>query len=436
MLGITTARSAPTAVALASPVLAIAGSLVAGAGLAVAFILLLAPGGSEPLITGSLLLAFGLGWGLMAALSTRFTAQPQGWAAVPALGLSLTGLGLIVVQPGPGAMDTLGWIWPPALAVLAGWMVVQVRHELTGRGRWLIVPVIAALSVFAIGGALTTVSTATSSGPAASAAGRMVDVGGRALYIECTGSGSPVVVLQSGLAESSTYWSRIAPTIAASTTVCAYDRAGHGRSDEASAPQDGTAIAADLHTLLERAELTGPFVLAAHSSGGPYTQVFATRYPESVAGVVFLDAQPAEAFTALPDYPATYRTLQLMYGLSPSLARIGILGPVLGLPADQSTVAAARNARDELGILPTALQQAQGLTSLGDRPLIVVTAGTGSQAGWLAAHERMAALSTDSAQRIVEAASHSSLITGHEADASSQAILDVIAAVREGSAVR
>lgn len=436
MLGITTAQRASTTERLASPVLAIAASLAAGGALAVVFVLLLAPTGTEPLITGSILVAFGLGWGLMAVLSTRFTAQPQGWTAVPALALGLAGLGLIAFQPGPGAMDTLGWVWPPALAVLACWMVVQVRRGLTGRGRWLVVPMIAALSVVAIGGGLTTIGHATGSGAATDAAGRMVDVGERALYIECTGSGSPVVVLQSGLAESSTYWSRIAPTVAVTTTVCAYDRAGHGRSDEANGPQDGTAIAADLHTLLERADLTGPFILAAHSSGGPYTQVFAARYPEAVAGVVLLDAQPAEAFTALPDYPATYRTLQLMYGASPSLARIGILGPVLGLPADQSTVAAARNARDELAILPTALQQAQALTSLGDRPLIVVTAGTGSQAGWLAAHELMAALSTDSAQRVVETASHSSLITGPEADASSQAILDVIVAVREGSAVR
>ena len=137
-----------------SPVLAIFGSLVAGAALAVALVFTLASGGSEPLVTGSVLFAFGIGWGLMAILSTRFSAQPQAWTAVPAAFLGSIGLGLIVFQPGPAVMDLLGWVWPPALGGLAIWMVAQVRRELRGRGRWLVVPVIATLLVFAIGGGL------------------------------------------------------------------------------------------------------------------------------------------------------------------------------------------------------------------------------------------------------------------------------------------
>ena len=74
-----------------SPVLAILGSLVAGAALAVALVFAPASGGSEPIITGSVLFAFGLGWGLMAFLSTRFSAQPQAWTAVPALFLGSSG---------------------------------------------------------------------------------------------------------------------------------------------------------------------------------------------------------------------------------------------------------------------------------------------------------------------------------------------------------
>ena len=146
-----------------SPVLAIFGSLVAGAALAVALLLSLASGGSEPVVTGSVLFAFGLGWGLMAFLSTRFSAQPQAWTAVPAMFLGSIGLGLIVFQPGPAVMDLLSWVWPPALAVLAIWMVIQVRRQLRGRGRWLVVPVIATLLVFAVGGGLATVSAATAS---------------------------------------------------------------------------------------------------------------------------------------------------------------------------------------------------------------------------------------------------------------------------------
>jgi pimeloyl-ACP methyl ester carboxylesterase len=182
--------------------------------------------------------------------------------------------------------------------------------------------------------------------------------------------------------------------------------------------------------------LSRPYVLVGHSSGGPYVRVFADRYPDQVAGMVLLDAQPADAFTALPDYPRTYRTLRMAYGLGPSLARIGLLGIVLGLPADQSTPAAARGARDELAALPSVLQQAQALTSLGDRPLVVVSAGSRPQGGWLEAQDRLARLSTNSVHRVLADATHTSVISGADAPASSQAIRDVVAAIRGGTPLR
>ena len=417
-----------------SPVLAIFGSLVAGAALAVALTVTLASGGSEPLVTGSVLFAFGLGWGLMALTSSRFSAQPQAWTAVPAAFLGFIGLGLIAFQPGPAVMDVLSCVWPPALVVLAIWMVIQVRGHLRGRSRWLVAPVIATLLVFAIGGGLATISAAASS-TVPSATGRMIDVGGHRLYVECTGSGGPEVILQAGLGASSSSWAGIAPAVAETTTVCSYDRAGHGRSDEAG-PQDGVALATDLHTLLERAGVPGPYVLVGHSSGGPYVRVYAARYPEQVAGMVLLDAQPADAFAALPNYPGFYATFRTVATLSPSMARIGLLGPLLGLSADESTAAAARGARDEFIALPTVLRQASALTSLGDRPLIVLTAAAEADPGWVAAQDNLPSLSTASIHRVMAAATHNSLISGVDTGASSQAILDVVASIQSGTALR
>jgi pimeloyl-ACP methyl ester carboxylesterase len=418
-----------------SPVPSILGSLAVGGLLAIGLVVGPASGGSEPVITGSVLFAFGLGWGLMALLSTRFSAQPQGWMAVPAAFLGLIGLGLIVVQPGPAAMDLISWVWPPALAVLAIWMVRQVRRQLRGRGRWFVVPVIAALLVFAVGGGLATLNAATGQGVSVGS-GQLIDVGGRRLYLECTGSGSPAVVLQAGLGASSASWGRIAPAVAATTTVCTYDRAGHGRSDEAAAPQDGVALATDLHTLLDRAGVPGPYVLVGHSSGGPYVRVFAGRYPDDVAGMVLLDAQPADAFAALPAYPGFYATFRTVATLSPSLARVGLLGPLLGLSANESTAAAARGGRDEFIVLPTVLQQSSTLTSIGDRPLIVVTAGAEADPGWVAAQESMPRLSTASVHRILATATHNSLVSGVDTPASIQAILDVLTSIRVGTALR
>jgi pimeloyl-ACP methyl ester carboxylesterase len=416
-----------------SPVPAIVGSLVAGAALAVVLVFTFAAGGSEPLVTGSVLLAFGLGWGLMGFLSTRFSAQPQRWTEVPAAVLGSIGIGLILFQPGPALMDFLGWVWPLAIAGLAIWMVIQVRANLRGSGRWLLVPVIATLFAFSIGGALTTLSAATAVAQAGT--GKMIDVGGHRLYIECSGSGGPAVILQPGLGATSSAWASIAPTVAATATVCIYDRAGHGRSDEAS-QQDGIALATDLHLLLERAGVPGPYILVAHSSGGPYVRVFAAQYPDDVAGMVLLDAQPADAFTALPQYPAVYANFRTVATVGPSLARIGLLGPIVGLPADESTVAIARGASEEILALPTALRESSALTSLGDRPLIVVTAAAEADPGWVAAQDALPRLSTASIHRVMASATHNSLMSGVDAPASAQAILDVLTAVRTGAPLR
>jgi hypothetical protein len=91
---------------------------------------------------------------------------------------------------------------------------------------------------------------------------------------------------------------------------------------------------------------------------------------------------------------------------------------------------------DEVIALPAALQQAQALTTIGDRPLVVLSAGSEIQAGWSTAQERMAQLSGNAAHRVVPTGTHDSVLIGADAPASAQAILDVLASVRTGSPVR
>jgi len=407
-------------------------SVVVGLALALVLAYLVAPDGSEALVTGSGLLAFGLGWALMARLSSRFSGQPQRWLYVPAAGLAGVGLVLVVLQPSAAFMDLLGWVWPVALVGLAVWMFAQIRRELRGAGRWLVGALTAVILLMALAGAAMTVSAASGSkaGP-----GQLIDVGGRRLYLECAGSGSPTVVLQAGAGGDSTAWKIIQPTIAATTTVCAYDRAGRGRSDDPPAPQDGTAIARDLHELLAKAGVPGPYLVVGHSSGGPYLRIYAAAYRADLAGMVLVDPQPATAFTALPDYPSTYEYLKLTGGLAPSLARIGLLGPIFGVGPTEATPRIARSYRDEIRMLPTALDQAEEVTTIGNVPLVIVSAGTGSQRGWAEAQEAQVGLSTNSAHRTVASATHESLLEGDSAP-SIEAILDVIAAVRDGAPVR
>src|SRR4051812_21926691 len=141
-----------------SPALAILLGIAAGGVLAVMLALLTARSGSEPVVTGSVLLAFGLGWAVMAWLTTRFSSQPQRWMYVPAAALAGVGAILVVLQPGPSVMDLLGWVWPVALAVLAMWMLVQLRRELHGVGRWVVGALVAALLLMSVGGGFMTVA--------------------------------------------------------------------------------------------------------------------------------------------------------------------------------------------------------------------------------------------------------------------------------------
>jgi hypothetical protein len=231
----------------------IAASLLTGAVLAAVLPLIVFAGAPEPVITGSALLGFAAGWAMLAVLSARMTDQPQRWAWGPAAGLGATGLGLLVLTPDDRVLTAAGWAWPPLLLALAAWTVLRVRRSLAaGRGRWLLYPVVALMAAAAVGGAIETVGIAADQ-RAYAMPGQLYDVGGHLLHLQCTGSGGPTVVLQSGLGEFSANWARIAPAVAGTTRVCAYDRAGQGWSEGAPRSQDGLAAAADLHTLLRRA---------------------------------------------------------------------------------------------------------------------------------------------------------------------------------------
>jgi len=427
--------------------LIVAGSIIAG--FVVVLVLVIGPfgGAQEHVIMGTALFGWALGWALLAVLSLRWTDQPQRWAVVPAAVMALAGGSLLIFRPDADAFKVLGWIWPPALIALAVWMTVQSRRNLRSpTRRFMLYPLFVAIVIAGVGGSYETIQEQVDRS-ATAMPGHLVDVGGRRLYVHCTGSGSPTVVLISGLAEASTYWGGwIAPAVARNTTVCAYDRAGQGWSDPPPSPQGGVAIAIDLHTLLERAQILGPYVVVGHSTGGAYARIFAARY-DQVAGMVMLDSQPNEAFTGLPDFPSFYTMIRPASALFPSLARLGVsrlvnqfISDPLPVPtrdeerALTSTANLNRIQRDEFAELPTTLKEAAALTTLGNRPLIVVTAAKGAQAGWLPLQDKMTGLSTNSAHRVLPDIDHPGLIHDSAGAAqASRAILDVVASVRSGT---
>lgn len=95
-------------------------------------------------------------------------------------------------------------------------------------------------------------------------------------------------------------WRRVQPAIAELTRACSYDRAGYGWSEVRAQPRDPERIAEELRALLNRADEPAPFVLAGHSIGGVFVRVFARRYPDDVAGLLFVDSTVVGPIAAVP----------------------------------------------------------------------------------------------------------------------------------------
>jgi pimeloyl-ACP methyl ester carboxylesterase len=402
-------------------------------------------GAEEHVVTGTVLAGFAASWALLAALTSRWTDQPQRWAKVPAAVMALAATILLTVAP---SGNEAGWVWPPVFLALVAWMVVRSRRDLRSRARvFVLYPVFAAMTLSAIGGAYETYRESTD--PTASAMpGRLVDVGDHALHINCTGSGRPTVVLEGGLGEPSTMMAGwVAPNVSVETRVCVYDRAGRGWSESAGHPQDGVEVATDLHTLLVRAGEPGPYVLAGHSAGGIYVLNFADNFPQDVAGVVLLDSMHPEQYERMASWPAFYETFRRASAVMPSLSRLG-LGRVVygtqygGLPEPQrqqeraflATPRHSRSVRDEFHTIRTAMDQAARLRTLGAVPLAVVTARRGAEADWFPMQDDLATLSTNSVHRFLDDATHATLVEDEDtARRSSRAILDVVDAARTGT---
>ncbi len=423
----------------------VAGSLATG--LIAALLLVAAPliPAEESAVTGAVLCGFALGWAMLVVLSVRFTDQPQRWAAAPALVMGLGGLLLVVF--GSSAREVLSWVWPPVVLGLAIWMIFRAHRLLRSRSRrWLLYPVLAILVLASVGGGCETVSEATDANYPMP--GQLIDVGGYRLHLNCTGSGSPTVVLQPGAGEMSSNMGWIAPAVARDTRVCVYDRAGRGWSEPADTRQDGAQIATDLHALLQRGHVPGPYVLTGHSFGGLYVSIFAARYPDEVAGMVLVDSSdPASAAKPAAASPADEESDNLIDRVSAlfsTSARLGLGRLYSQLDSDSlppqyrdevdanfETVSNLRSTIDEYIQGNASREQAASLHDFADKPLVVLTAGVGSDAIHLAAQNRLAALSTNSAHRVIDGASHQSLIANKEdAAATTEAILDVVASVR------
>jgi pimeloyl-ACP methyl ester carboxylesterase len=123
-----------------------------------------------------------------------------------------------------------------------------------------------------------------------------VDVGGYEMYLDCVGAGAPTVILEAGYDDVAETWSLVQPEVATFTRACVYDRAGLGQSDPGPEPRNSLQVVKELHALLDKADIEGPYILVGHSLGGMYARLFADRYQEDVVGLVLVDSSHIDQF--------------------------------------------------------------------------------------------------------------------------------------------
>jgi pimeloyl-ACP methyl ester carboxylesterase len=285
--------------------------------------------------------------------------------------------------------------------------------------------------------------------------GQRVDIGGYSLHLNCTGEGSPTVILEAGYGAWSTDWATAQPDLSKVTRTCSYDRAGLGWSDAGPAPRDPEHIAMELHTLLANAGIEGPYVLAGHSIGGKHIRMFTELYPDEVIGLVFVDArhESAEPVGRTPEQNKQDREA---YESSLNLYRVmrdSGLARIFGVPLSRMLVPGIENVPDDvqyenviLGVRESTLQtqiaespattysddQLRAARPLGNLPVVVLSAGKALQqtANWETVQKNLVALSNNSRWTIVENSLHN--IAFDDPGAVITAVQDVIQSAQSG----
>ena len=268
--------------------------------------------------------------------------------------------------------------------------------------------------------------------------GRLIDIGGRHMQIDCRGSGTPIVVFEAGLdTMGSLSWSAVHDAVATTTRACAYSRAGIMWSEPGDGKFAPDNVAHDLHALLQAAGEHAPFVLVGHSLGGPYIMNFTRLYPQDVAGLVFVDASHPDQLDRMAK--AAGKKMEMGEGMikvASALSWTGIPRLVETHTDNPTFPAKAKLAQDayfsrslsaalqELDSLGATLSSAGQLRQLEDRPIVVLTAtkpypegmlkamqmtteqGHRIQTAWKEMHDDEAAWSHHSRHELVPDATH------------------------------
>jgi pimeloyl-ACP methyl ester carboxylesterase len=326
-------------------------------------------------------------------------------------------------------------------------------------GLWTLVILIALIVLLASAGAIYQAYGNWSDARRFPQKGRLVQAGAIKLNIDCSGEGStgkPTVILESAGGIPARGWAKVQPDVAKFTRVCSYDRAGYGWSEPGPKARTMEQEAKELKLLLEAAGEVGPYIMVGHSQGGFNCQAFAHLYSDYVAGVVLVDASHPDTIQRTVEVLSKLEGDKLLadvkYFKSPWfktsqiwLARLGITRLLEPAPDELSLEIKYLMMRtngieafaDELAVDYISAAQIRAAKSLGDIPLIVLTAGKSSVGNYSSEIDRaaerrvwvediqseMAKLSTKGKQIIVTDSDH--MIPTERPEAVVSAIRDV-----------
>jgi len=283
--------------------------------------------------------------------------------------------------------------------------------------------------------------------------GKMVqlDHSSLSMHIDCTGEGTPTVILESGLGDSYISWRRTQPLIAKFTRVCSYDRAGIGYSGASSEARTSGVFAKQLHTLLQGAGIAPPYVLVGHSLGGFDVRIFAKEHPQEVAGMVLVDSSHPDQQQRLPVELKSMEGTALREGEFLEFTMPFGIPRLLGLCDEDPEIRAAecnfhtmREAVKEMKAIPESARQTAATGSLGDLPLLVLSHDPDKPSAelppdlakptsdvWEKLQEELAHLSSRGVQRIVKNSGH--YIQIDQPTAVADAVRDIITQVRSAT---
>ena len=257
-------------------------------------------------------------------------------------------------------------------------------------------------------------------------AGKIVNVAGRKMHIDCIGEGGPAVILDSGLGDSYLSWRKVQPDIAKFTRVCSYDRAGIGYSDSSLRPRTARVIAEELHQLLQAADVAPPYILVGHSMGGFDVRLFYSLYPREVVGVVLVDSSHPDQEKRLPPAVMKIQATGLREAQFLDYAMLFGIPRLVGLCDEDPQERAAecnfhtdREAIREMKSISESAQETAAAGNLDDLPLAVLShdpekpsaefppeLAKATNETWEKMQEELARLSTRGSQTIAKGSAH------------------------------